>query len=83
MTWLSKLIEKIKSNEPDKVVKDYKRKICLLIDLSVITDNNISIKECNKIRKYKDPEIETKRMWYFKSITVSELEETLGMIKND
>ena len=35
---------KIKKNRPDLVVKDYKRKKCLLIDMSVPTDN-IWVKE--------------------------------------
>ena len=48
---------KIKINRSDIVVKDYKRKTCLL-DMSVPTDNNISVKEYNKISKYKDLEIE-------------------------
>ena len=45
---------KIKSKRPDIVVKDYKRKTCILIDMSVPTDNNTSVKEYNKISKYKD-----------------------------
>ena len=40
---------KIKSYRPDLIIKDYKRKICLLIDMSVSTDDNISVKEKNKI----------------------------------
>ena len=36
---------KLKRNRPGLVVKDYKRKICLLIEISVPTDNNISVKE--------------------------------------
>ena len=48
----------IKSNRPVLVVRDCKRKTCLLIDTSGTTDNNISVKEYNKIGKYKDLEIE-------------------------
>ena len=36
---------KTKINRRDIVVKDYQRKICLLIDISVLTDNNKSVKE--------------------------------------
>ena len=35
------------------VVKDYKGKTSLLIDIVVTTDNNISVKEYNNISKYK------------------------------
>ena len=46
-TLLSKLI-KVKTNRLDIVIKNYKRKICLLIDMSNPTDNNISVKEYSK-----------------------------------
>ena len=50
--------------------EDYERKICLLIDMSVPTDNNISVKEYNKISKYKHMEIETEKMWHLKITTM-------------
>ena len=50
------------SNKPDIVVKNNKRNTCFLIDVSVSTDNNISVKEYNKISKYKDLEIEIEKM---------------------
>ena len=49
---------KIKSNRPDIVVKDYKRKTYIQIDMSVPTDNNISVKEYHKISKYNNLKIE-------------------------
>ena len=53
---------KIKNNRPDLVVKDYKRKTCLLIDISVPTDN-LSVKEY-------DEEIQRlgNKTWLFKLI---------------
>ena len=42
---------KIKSNRPGIVVKEYKRKTCALIDIALLTDNNISVIEFNKIIK--------------------------------
>ena len=52
---------KIKSNRLDIVVKDYKIKTCLLIDMLVSRDNNIPVKEYDKIseNKYLEIEIET------------------------
>ena len=41
----------LKNNQPDIVVKDYKRKTCLLFYLSMQTDNNISVVEYNKIQR--------------------------------
>ena len=46
---------KIKRNRPNIVVKNYKRKICLLIDETVPSDNDISVKEYNKISLKKWP----------------------------
>ena len=42
---------KIKTNRPD--VKDYKKKTYLQIDMPVPKNNNISVKEYNKVSKYK------------------------------
>ena len=53
------------------MVKNYKRKSCLLMDMSVPTDNNVLVKELNKISKYKELEIEIKKMWRLKTIIVS------------
>ena len=39
--------------------------------MSIPTDNNISVKEYNKISQYKDLEIEIEKMWYFKTTTES------------
>ena len=50
--------------------------------MSVSTDNNISIKEYNKISNYKNLWIEIeKKMWYLKTSTISEIVGALGMIK--
>ena len=52
---------KIKDNRPDLVVKDYKRKTCFVIDMSVPTDYNISVNGYNKISNYKVLEIEIEK----------------------
>ena len=62
-------------------VKDYEIKTCLLIDMSLPTDNYTSVKEYNKISKYKDVEIEIEKIWYLKVTTVPVIEGALGMIK--
>ena len=51
------------------MVKDYKRKICFPIDMSVPTDYNISVKEYNKITEYKNLEIEIEKIWHLKTTT--------------
>ena len=49
------------------MVKDYKRKIGLLIDMSVPTDNSISVNEGHKINKCKDVKIEIEKIWQIKN----------------
>ena len=44
---------KIKSNRLNIEVKNYKKKTCLLIDMSALTDDKISVQEYHKISKYK------------------------------
>ena len=72
---------KIKSHRLDIVFKDYKSKTCLLIDISVSTDNNRSVIEYNKISKYKDMEIDIEKMWHLKTTIMPVIVWALGMIK--
>lgn len=53
----------IKANRPDIIVKCKENKSCLLIDVSIPTDKNTSVKVVEKLSKYKDLEIEIERMW--------------------
>ena len=54
----------IQANRPDIVIKDHKSKTCLLIDMTISTDRNISVKELDKLSKYKDLQIEIEPMWH-------------------
>ena len=76
-------MKKIKNNRPDIVIKDYKRKTNLQIDISVSTGHNISVKEYNKIGKYKDLKIKIEKILHLKTTTVCVIERTQGMIKNE
>ncbi|KXJ16764.1 uncharacterized protein LOC110235072 [Exaiptasia diaphana] len=60
----------IKANRPDIVVKNKKEKTCLLIDMSIPTERNTSVKTSEKLSKYKDLEIEIQRMWGMKTTTI-------------
>ena len=71
----------IQANEPDIIVKDFKEKTCLLIDMSIPTDQNSPAKEFEKLSKYKDLEIEIQRMWKLRTSTVPVIVGALGMIK--
>jgi len=53
----------IKANRPDIVIKDKQEKSCLLIDMSIPTEKNTSVKVTERLSKYKDLGIEIERMW--------------------
>ena len=71
----------IQANRPDIVIKDHKSKTCLLIDMTIPTDRNISVKEFDKLSKYKDLQIEIDRMWHLKTTIVPVVVGALGMVK--
>jgi len=71
----------IQANRPDIVVKDFNSKTCLMIDMSIPSDQNIAAKEFEKLSKYKDLEIEVSRMWSLNASTVPVIVGALGMIK--
>ena len=48
----------IKSNRPDIIIKDYETKSCFLIDMTNPSERNTTVKELEKLRKYKDLEID-------------------------
>ena len=73
--------KEIKANRPDIVVKNKKEKTCLLIDMSIPTERNTSLKTTEKLSKYKDLEIEIQKMWGMKTTTIPVVIGALGLIK--
>ena len=73
----------IQANRPDIIVKDYETRKCLMIDMTVPTDRNVSVKEFDKLSKYKDLQIEVERMWRLKTTIVPVVVGALGLIKKD
>ena len=70
----------IPANRPDIVVRDKENKTCLLLDISVPSDTNTSLKTFEKISKYKDLEIECERAWKMKTKTIPVIVGALGCI---
>ena len=54
--------KEIKANKPDIIIKDHINSTCQLIDMTIPSDRNVSIKEVEKFSKYKDLEIEIGNM---------------------
>ena len=71
----------IKANRPDIVIKDKQEKSCLLIDMSIPTEKNTSVKVTENLSKYKDLGIEIERMWGTKTTTIPVVIGALGLIK--
>ena len=60
---------------------DHKEKTCLLIDMTVPSDRNVSLKEYEKVSKYEDLEIELQKMWNLKTTVIPVVIGALGMIR--
>lgn len=72
----------IGANRPDLIVKDKKQKQCLIIDVAIPSDYNITKKEAEKMIKYKDLQIEIQRMWNLKAIVIPIIIGATGLISN-
>ena len=70
----------IQVNRQDRVVKNHNDKNCFLIDISVPSDTNISLKIFEKLSKYKDLEIEVTKMWLLKTTALPVLIGELGIV---
>ena len=73
--------KEIKANRPDIIIKDKTEKKCIMIDMSIPSERNVSIKEVEKLSKYKELEIEVTKMWQMKTTTVPIVVGALRLIK--
>jgi len=71
----------ISANRPDIIIKNRQEKTCIMIDMAIPSERNVTIKEVEKLSKYKDLEIEISRMWGMKTTTVPVVIGALGLIK--
>jgi hypothetical protein len=63
------------------VPHDKKEKICLVLDIAISDDSYVNTKETGKLRKYKDLEIEVRRVWNLRTKIVPVIIGALGTIK--
>ena len=59
----------------------FEENTCILIDVAVPADKNISFNEFQNLSRYKDLETEVTKMWKLKTKTISVVIGALGMIK--
>ena len=57
----------VPANRPDRVLHN---NTCLLINITLTDDSNVSTKQTEELSKYKDPEIEVSRMWRVRIVPV-------------
>ena len=53
---------KIDVNRPDIIIKNQEERTCIMMDMTVRSDQNILLKEFQKLSKYKDLEIEVSKI---------------------
>ena len=73
--------KEIKANKPDIIIKDHINTTCQLIDMTIPSDRNVSIKEVEKLSKYKDLEFEVSKMWKMKTTKRPVVTGVLGVIR--
>ena len=72
----------VEANRPDIILRR-KGQTCLLIDVSIPADRNITKKEAEKKLKYKDLEIEISRMWKTKTRVIPFVIGATGAVSKD
>lgn len=63
------------------ITKDREEQTCRPTDVRVVTDKTISVRQFDKLCKYKDQEIKMENMRDLKARTVSMILVTLGMVQ--
>ena len=69
------------ANRPDIIIKNHEERTCIMIEVVVVSDQNISLKEFQKLSKYKDLAIELTKMWKLKTKIIPVVIGALGMIE--
>jgi hypothetical protein len=70
----------IPNNKPDIIIRDNKKRTCMLIDVAISGDRNVIKKEAKKILKYKNLTIKIQRMWNVKTKVIPVIIGATGTI---
>jgi hypothetical protein len=62
--------KEVLTNRPDIITENKKYEICLLTDVAIPSDRNVTQKESEKKLKYKNLSIEIQRMWNMKYFVI-------------
>ena len=61
---------RIEYQKPDIVVVEKEEKKCLIVDIAILDDKNVGVKEEEKIQKYDKLKWEIKELWSMKRVDV-------------
>ena len=70
----------IPNNKPDIIIRDNKKRTCMLIDVAISGDRNVIKNEAEKILKYKYLIIEIQRTWNIKTNVIPVIIRATGTI---
>jgi hypothetical protein len=68
------------ANKLDIIVKNKKDKTCLLIDVAIPSDKNVTQKETENKLKYKNLSIEIQRMWNMNCFVIPVIIGATGIV---
>ena len=70
---------KIDANRLDIIIKNREERTYIMMDVAVLSDQNISLKEFQRLSKYKDVDINVTKMWKLKTKIILVVIGALGM----
>ena len=75
--------EEIEHRRPDIVVIDKEKREFKIIDIAVLGDQNIKVKELEKITKYQDLRLQGQKMWDVKSTVTPIVAGVFGTVSEE
>ena len=75
--------EEIEHRRPDIVVIDKEKREFKIIDIAVLGDQNIKVKELEKITKYQDLRLQGQKMWDVKSTVTPIVVGAFGTVSEE
>jgi predicted phage tail protein len=70
----------VTANRPDIIIKNKNEKTCVLIDVAIAVDRNVTQKEAEKKLQYKSLCIEIPRMWSMKCMIIPVVIGAAGIV---
>jgi hypothetical protein len=72
--------KEVMTNRSDIIIKNKKEKSCILIDVAIPADRNVTRKEAEKRLKYQSLCTEIQQMWNMKCMSIPVVAGATGMV---